>query len=900
LSTRRHRPEPARRSASVPLPRRVPLCVLLHFRYRAAARGQGARTDAYRAYVSDEQRDYRGALRLGTLSVVALGSFVACTGVGNRLVAQAPVRGTATMEAPVSRTGTVDGSDANAFVDEYCVRCHSHAVKLGGLALEGLDASQPADHPEVWERVVTRLRAGSMPPSGSPCPSQATYDTVTTDLESKLDSAWLASPNPGRIGPVHRLNRVEYNNAIRDLFDLELDVKPLLPGDETADGSFDNFANVLSISTAHLERYLSVSRQVTRLAVGLPPNNPTVDTFEIPLHVVQDDRQSEDLPFGTRGGMAIGYNFPTNGEYVVRIKLQRQYQDYIKGMGWSQMLDVRLDGTLVQRFKVGGEARGRPAAASYAGGGEPGFAGAKSWEEYMQVSADANLEARFGASAGSHTVGVTFVREMWAEEGLKQPVQRGRVLGNDQLYMDYAAVGTVDVGGPYGDIEPGKETPSRSKIFLCQPTKEVEELSCAASILEALARRAYRRPVTQDDVAALMPFFVQGRSDGGSFDAGVQFALERMLVDPDFLLRVYKTSHGEGGLYALSDVEVASRLSFFLWSSIPDERLLDLAERDELTQSEVLHAEVDRMLEDPRATGALVDNFAAQWLNLRRVAEVVVDPDVYPNYDLSLMQGLLRETELFVASTIEEDRSVHDLLDADYTFMNERLAQHYGVDGIYGSRFRLVQLPNHDQRGGLLSHGSLLATTSYPNRTSPVLRGKWLLDNLFATPAPPPPPGIPALQENAPGREPATIKERLALHRQSPTCKSCHAIIDPVGFALENFDVLGRWRTEDEVRRPVESVSTTASGQTINGFSGLRDLLLNPIEKFPKAVTGKLMSYALGRRLEYYDQPAVRKIVHDAAVQDYRWSALIHGIVETPAFLQRTADPLPEVAGGSE
>ncbi len=564
------------------------------------------------------------------------------------------------------------------------------------------------------------------------------------------------------------------------------------------------------------------------------------------------------------------------------------------------MLDVRLDGKLVKRFSVGGEAPGRPAAASFAGGGEPGFAGAVEWEEYMQLTGDAGLEVRFDASAGPHTVGVTFVREMWAPEGLPQPVQRGRVIGNDQLYMDYALVGTVDLGGPYGNVEPGLNTPSRERIFSCHPANEAEEPSCAASIISQMARRAYRRPVTQEDVDALMPFFQQGRRDGGSFDSGIQFALERMLVDPDFLLRIHKNPEGVQGIYALSDIEVASRLSFFLWSSVPDDRLLDLAEQGVLTDPEVLHAEVDRMMADPRAVDALVNDFAAQWLNLRRVEEVVVDPAVYPNYDLSLMQGFQKETELFVASTIEEDRSVHDLLDADYTFMNERLAQHYGIDGIYGSRFRRVHLDNHEQRGGLLSQGALLATTSYPNRTSPVLRGKWLLDNIFATPAPPPPPGVPALQENKPGAAPATIKERLAMHRKNPTCNSCHAIIDPVGFALENFDVLGSWRTFDEVGRPVESDSVTATGQEIHGFAGLRELLLNPADKFPKTVTGKLMSYALGRRLEYYDQPSVRKIVRDAAADDYRWSALIHGVVGSPAFLMRTADPLPASAGGAE
>jgi hypothetical protein len=774
---------------------------------------------------------------------------------------------------------------AKAVLDTYCITCHNQRLRTAGLALDSLDVTRPGADAELWEKVIAKLRAGSMPPPGRPRPDAATYHAVAASLENDIDRAWAAKPNPGRFTTVHRLNRAEYRNAIRDLFALDLDVKSLLPGDDTADGSFDNFADVLSISTAHLERYMSVARQVTRLATGLPPTSPALERFEVPLHVMQDDRQSEDLPFGSRGGLAIRHDYPVSGEYLIKVRLQRQYQDYLKGMGWTQQLDVRLDGRLLKRFPVGGKAQGRPAAASYAGDGEPGFAGDDSWEKYMQIGGDAGLEVRVPVEAGPHIVGVSFVREMWEPEGLPQPLQRGRVITNDQVYMDYANVGSVLIGGPYTK-GPAKDTPSRRAIFVCEPKAAADARGCATKILSRLARLAYRRPVTGPDVATLLDFFETGRRDGGDFDAGIQFALERMLVDPDFILRV----HHDQPSSRLSDVELASRLSFFLWSSIPDERLLALAERGALTKPPILEQEVRRMLADPRATEALVDNFAAQWLNLRRVDEVVVDPERYPNYDLSLLQAFQQETELFVGSTIREDRSVVDLLNADYTFVNERLARHYGIAGIYGSRFRRVTLPNHDQRGGLLAEGALLATTSYPDRTSPVLRGKWLLNNIFGLPVPPPPPGVDTnLTENKPGAPQRSIRERLAQHRQNPSCNSCHSVIDPLGFALENFDVIGGWRTVDESGGPIDASGTTTSGAKVEGLSGLRALLLARPEQFPRTVTEKLLAYALGRRVEYYDQPAVRTIVRDAAAQDYRWSSLVLGIVKSAPFQMRGA-----------
>jgi mono/diheme cytochrome c family protein len=784
-----------------------------------------------------------------------------------------------------------------AFFDTYCITCHDEQARTAGLALDTLDVTKPAENAEILEKVIGKLRAGSMPPPGNPRPDPATYRAMASTLENEIDKAWAAHPNPGRIGAVQRLNRAEYNNAIRDLFALDLDVKPLLPGDDTADGSFDNFADSLSISTAHLERYMSVARQVTRLATGLPPAQPNTETFEIPLHVLQDSRQSEDLPFGSRGGIAVHYDFPVDGEYVIKVRLQRQYQDYLKGMGWPQQLDLRLDGKLLKRFSVGGQGKGRPAAASYAGDGEPGFAGDPEWETYMQLTGDAGLEVRVPVQAGSRVVGVSFVREQWEPEGLPQPVQLGRVISNDQVYMDYANVASVQVGGPYQAQGPAKDTPSRRAIFVCQPPvaaskNAAAERDCAATILSKVARLAYRRPVTKADTSALLEFFDNGRQNGGSFDSGIQFALERMLVDPDFLLRVYRDPAGPKGAastYALTDLELASRLSFFLWSSIPDDRLLTLAEHGELSKPATLEKEVKRMLADQRAVGALVDDFAAQWLNLRRVEEVVIDPVKYPLYDESLLQAFQKETEMFVASTLQEDRSVSDLLNADYTFVNERLARQYGIPGVYGSRFRRVTLPNHDQRGGLLAQGALLVTTSYPDRTSPVLRGKWLLNNIFGLAIPPPPPGVNATLETKPGAAPTTMRERLAQHRTESSCNSCHRVIDPLGFALENFDVIGGWRTIDEAGKPVDASGTTASGAKVDGLKGLRALLLEQPDQFPHTVTEKLMAYALGRRLEYYDEPAVRKIVRDAAAHDYRWSSIILGIVDSPTFLMRAS-----------
>ncbi len=783
---------------------------------------------------------------------------------------------------------TPAGPSPRALLDRYCVTCHNDRLQTGGLTLDGtsVDADDPSRHPEVWERVIGKLRTGAMPPPGRPRPDAATYDAVASHLETTIDRAAAANPDPGRTSTVHRLNRTEYRNAIRDLLALDLDVTPLLPGDETSDTGFDNNADVLSISTAQLERYLSAARTITRLATGLPPTGAGFETFDVPLLLLQDERQSEDLPLGSRGGVAIPYHFPVDGEYLIKVELRTNWQDYILGMGSAHQLDVRIDGELVKRFTVGGEAGGRPAPVTFtiAEPGDP------EWESYV-LTADEQLEVRVPVEAGPRTVGVSFVRNVWEPEGILKPRQAGELLSNDEVYHGNAAVSAVAIGGPYAATGAG-DTPSRQAIFTCRPETAAasDERACATEILSRLARRAYRRPVTPEDVQTLLGFFDSGRETGGTFDAGIQLALERMLVDPDFLLRIEHDPAGAtpGAPYPLTAVEVASRLAFFLWGSIPDDALLDAVEGGTLTEPAVLEAQVRRMLADPRS-GSLVDDFATQWLHLRNLEDVKGDPVPFPDFDDNLVEAFRQETRLFLTSNLGEDRSVLDLLAADYTFVNERLARHYGIPGVYGSRFRRVTVPDREQRGGLLGHGGLLALTSYPTRTSPVLRGKWLLDTILGAPPPSPPADVPALPEQGEEGRTTSVRERLERHRQAPACATCHASIDPPGFALEQFDGLGAWRTQDRFGNPIDATATMPNGQTVAGMSGLRALLLERPEQFAGTVTEKLLSYALGRGLEHGDKPTVRAIVRDAEPDDYRWSALIAGIVKSPAFLMRNA-----------
>ncbi|MCY4662423.1 MAG: DUF1592 domain-containing protein [Acidobacteria bacterium] len=792
-----------------------------------------------------------------------------------------------------------------SLLDRYCVACHNERrvaaagegasvldaqLRDTGLALDVADAERPSADAEVWERVIARLRAGSMPPVGRPRPTEDESRAVVGWLEARIDAAAAANPNPGRTGSMHRLNRTEYGNAVRDLLGLEIDVAALLPGDETSDTGFDNNAEVLSISTAQLERYLSAARKISRLATGVL-TEPEFARFENSVLLTQVDRRNEDLPLGSRGGLSATYHFPADGSYIFRIGLTTNWQDYVRGMGRRNVLDLRIDGRLVERFAVGGEAPGTPAPHTWS----PAEAGDPEWERYVRESA-AHLEVRVPVEGGPHVVGVSFVRNRWEPEGPRQPVMKGAVLSNDEKYHGNAEVQALTIEGPYEGAVPD-DTPSRQRIFVCRPAAAAseeaasEEDACAERILSRLARLAYRQPPTEGDVDTLLAFFRDGRArPGGGFDTGIQLALERLLVDPDFLLRVHEDPPGAtpGRAYALDDFELASRLSFFLWSSIPDDELLDVAARGELTDPVALRGQVRRMLADPRSE-ALVSDFAAQWLHLRNLDEVKAEPAVYPEFDQDLVEAFRQETALFIGSTVDEDRSVLDLLGADYTYANERLARHYGIPGVYGSRFRRVTLPDLEQRGGLLGHGSLLSLTSYPHRTSPVLRGRWLLEAIFGAPPPGPPPDVPPLPERGEDDAPATMRERLELHRRNPACASCHRLIDPPGFMLEHYDAIGRWRTVTEAGHPVDAAGTLPNGVTAAGLAGLRGLLLEEPEQFVSTLTGRLLAYALGRELRHYDRPTVRAIVRHAAANDHRWSSVILGVVESPAFLMRRA-----------
>jgi uncharacterized protein DUF1592/uncharacterized protein DUF1588/uncharacterized protein DUF1585/uncharacterized protein DUF1587/uncharacterized protein DUF1595/cytochrome c len=773
-------------------------------------------------------------------------------------------------------------------LDKYCVTCHNEKLKTGGLMLDRIEVDQVGDRAETWEKVVRKLRTQEMPPPGRLRPDQATYGRVATWLETALDSAAAVHPSPGRV-PVHRLNRTEYANSVRDLLALDLDSRSLLPADEPDQQGFDNVAGVLTVSPILLENYLSAAATVSRRAIGDPTINPVVDTLRIPTALVQDDRIGEDLPFGSRGGIAIRYQFPLDGDYSIKVVLKRQLYLYLIGMGEPHQIDIRLDGALIKRFSIGGEGKGMTAPESFAGNtqGEPG------WEVYMHT-ADAGLEARVPVKAGTHQVGVSFVRRYWELEGVLQPPQRGFARTTNELYFGNPAVDSVSIGGPYS-LRATDDTPSRRRVFICRPTDARSEEPCAGRILSTLARRAYRRPVTEEDLQTLLDFYRTGRAEG-SFDTGVQSGLRRILAAPSFVFRVERepVNLPRGTPYRVSDLDLASRLSFFLWSSIPDDELLDAATRGKLSDPAVLEQQVRRMLADRRSQ-ALVDNFASQWLMLGKLTGVVPDVDEFPEFDENLRDAFRQETLLFVGSQFREDRSIIELLTANYTFLNERLARHYRIPQVYGNHFRPVAVTD-GIRGGLLGQGSILTVTSYPNRTSPVLRGKWLLETILGSPPPPPPPDVPALKESGPDGEAHSVRERLEAHRKNPACSVCHVRMDPLGFALENFDALGKWRTSDGA--PIDASASLPDGTQFQGATGLRQLLVRHQDDFVRTFTQKLLAYALGRGVEYYDLPAVRQIARDAAAQGYRWSSIITGIVRSTPFTMSTtgsAAPSPPV-----
>ena len=783
--------------------------------------------------------------------------------------------------APLAQAADANAAAASpqrALVDRYCVGCHNQRAKVAGLMLDTADVTNVGAAPAIWEKVAQKLRGRAMPPIGLPRPDAATYDSLAGWLETELDRAAAAHPNPGRPG-IHRLNRSEYANAIRDLLSLDVDTQALLPPDDVGFG-FDNNADVLTVSSALMDRYLSAARKIGRLAVGDRSMRPVEETYRISPLLVQEERVSEDLPFGSRGGIAIRHYFPLDGEYRLKIYLQKRTAgaNGIRGFGADpQKVDVRLDGARVAVLSVGDASSARAAEAAPGG----------NTESQMDSNADVPMEVTVAAKAGRHVLGVSLLKKPPEVEGTgptRLPVWTfGSDPGSERIGID-----SVRIEGPYKAAGPG-ETASRARIFSCRPSTPKDEDACAKVILASLARRAYRRPSTDADVRTLMGFYRTAQSTGG-FDSGIQAALERILFDPEFLFRSVRDPGGAaaGGAYRLSDLELASRLSFFLWSSIPDDELLDVAARGRLKGPVVLEAQVRRMLADRRST-ALVTNFAAQWLHLRNMRAVTPNVNVFPEFDDNLRQAFVWETELFFESQLRDDRNVDELLTANYTFVNERLAKHYGIPGVRGNRFRRVTFGD-DKRAGLLGQGSILTVTSYATRTSPVVRGKWLLETVLGAPPPPPPPNVPALQENGAGVKATSIRARMEQHRKNPVCATCHARMDPLGFALENYDGIGRWRDADEGGLPIDASGTMPDGAAFTGPADLRRLLQARRDEFVRNVTSKLLMYAVGREVEFYDMPAVRGIMGDAAAHDYRWSSIVLGIVKSRPFQMRKSE----------
>ena len=797
---------------------------------------------------------------------------------------------------------------------EYCVTCHNQRIRTAGLALDALDLANVSADAEVWEKVIEKLRAGVMPPAGRPRPDQATYQAVVAWLESTIDTAAASAPNPGRMAAFRRLNRFEYHAAVRDLLDLDVEISELLPMDSTSDEGFDNNVSQLSVTPALLDRYLSAAGKISRLAVGIVPSTALVDTYRVHKNLIQNERVSDDLPYGSQGGVAVRHYFPADGEYQVRIILQRHYNDFLRGMGRAHTLDVRLNGRLVKRFSIGGEAPGRMAPSGYAGN----ILMSREWREYMMYG-DKDLVATFPAKAGPQVLGLSFHNEWTAPENVPQPRAAGFALANNEFPYGPASVDSLELTGPLDVAGPG-ETPSRARVFVCRPRSSDEEPACARTILSTLARRAFRRPTTDADLERLLTAYQNGRKKG-DFDLGIQYALQQLLVDPGFLFRVEREpvkAAGGGGVSPVSDLELASRLSFFLWGSLPDEALLELGVRGALSEPKVFEAQVRRMLADPRATKSLVDGFAAQWLQLRALADAFRSPEIYPEFDENLRTSFAQETKLFIASTLREDRSVLDLLRANYTYLNERLARHYGIPNVYGEQFRRVELSPTDPRGGLLTQGSILTVTSYPNRTSPVLRGKWLMQNILGVSPPAPPANVPPLPEQGTAGVPVSVRARLEQHRQNPVCATCHAPMDPLGFALENFDANGAWRTVEQSTAPTQGgvggarltmegavpldvSAVLPNGTEFEGPAGLRATLASQPEQFATTVTERLLAFALGRSLNYYDRPTVRQIVQGAAEDQYRWSSIILGIVEsTPFRMRKVVEPATQTASATD
>jgi cytochrome c5 len=788
-----------------------------------------------------------------------------------------------TAQAAAQAAGAASPSiEPKAVLDRYCVGCHNARLRTADLVLEQADTTEIGARADLWEKVLRKVATGAMPPSGARRPDAATSSAFVDWLDRELARAAREHPKPGR-STIHRLNRAEYANAIRDLLGLEIDARALLPADDAGYG-FDNIADVLSVSPGLLERYIGAARRIARMAVGDASMRPAVETYSVSRYLVQDDRLDERLPFGSRGGIAIPHYFPLDGEYTLKIRLQRTWRDEIRGLARPHRLDVRLDRAPLETFTIGG---GGERATWLPGQAVPN-------PTAYELNADEGLELRFRAKAGQRVVGISFEKQTVEEEGFLRPnlpVTSFEYAGNREIDP---AIDAVMIGGPYNPAGPG-DTESRRRLFVCRPGPRTSETACARQILGAFARHAFRRPVNAADLDRLMSSFRTGRA-GGSFERGIEFAVRRVLVSPEFLFRIERDPAGIAPAtpYRISDLELASRISFFLWSSIPDDALLQAAENGQLKTTAGVEAQVARMLADPRAK-ALVSNFAGQWLYLRNVRNHAPDPATFPDFDDNLREAFQRETDLFIQANISEDRSVVDLLTANFTFLNERLARHYGIAGVYGSRFRRVALPD-DRRAGLLGHGSVLTVTSYPTRTSPVLRGKWLLENILGTPPPPPPANVPSLNETGESGKPASVRERLELHRRDPVCASCHARMDPLGFALENFDAIGRWRSSDDGNTRLDPSGALPDGTKFEGPTGLRQVLVARGEQFAQTVTEKLLTFALGRGLESFDMPIVRAVSRNAAAKGYRWSALVTGIVTSTPFQMRLSADAPQVA----
>ena len=787
--------------------------------------------------------------------------------------------------APATRKAAVTPPQhVGTFVETHCISCHNERVLSGGLRLGADTFASLEGHADTWEKVLHKVRTGQMPPAPRARPSAADATAFTSYLQTTLDAAAERDPQPGRVG-AHRLNRIEYANAVRDVLSLPIDAGALLLPDEAEDG-FDNIAASLALSPAHLERYLAAARQISRMAVGdrAPAPAAASHVYRVPRLLEQDERASDDLPFGSRGGLAVRHHFPRDGEYAIRVRLRRQVYDYIIGMRTPQQLEIRLDGALLKRFTVGGEAKGTPGPLTWNGE----IVGDTEYELYMH-DADAGLDVSARVPAGLHQVSAAFVDSPWEPEGVTQPRQVDFGRGSDEQFDGYAAVDTLTIRGPHDPGGPG-DTASRRAIFTCRPSGKTDEATCVKKIVETLARRAYRRPPAPEEIDTLLAFYRSGLAQGG-FEEGIRAAIERLLVSFNFLFRIeaQPARAGAGRAYQLNDFDLASRLSFFLWSSVPDDQLLTLASRGKLSDPATLDRQVRRMLADSRSR-ALVDNFAGQWLMLRKATSFQPDLIVHPDFDENLRDAFVKEAQLFVDSQLRADRSIVELVTANYSFLNERLARHYGVSDVYGERFRRVTFTD-GVRGGVLGLGGLLMVTSYPDRTAPVSRGLWVLDALLGMPPPPPPGNVPDLEETAEDGRKRSMREQMEMHRRNPACAACHVRMDPLGFALEEFDAIGKRRTSSG-GLPIDPLAHFPDGTAIDGIRGVRTLVASRRDQYVETFTAKLMTYALGRLVDYRDQPAIRKIAREAAAQEYRWSAIIAGIVRSAPFRLTTAPPL--------